>query len=91
MKGAGKYLVVSKRESGNGRPDILLKTPSVRGAAVILELKVSDSFQGMEQECDKALKQIEEMDYEAELRAEGYDNIKKYGVSFYRKECMVRK
>lgn len=91
LKGAGKYLVVSNRESGNGRPDILLKTPSVRGAAVILELKVSDSFQGMEQECNKALKQIEEMDYEAELRAEGYDNIKKYGLSFYRKECMVRK
>ena len=45
LKGAGKYLVVSNRESGNGRPDILLKTPSVRGAAVILELKVSDSFQ----------------------------------------------
>lgn len=91
LKGAGKYLVVSNRESGTGRPDILLKTPSVRGAAVILELKVSDSFQGMEQECNKALKQVEEMDYEAELRAEGYDNIKKYGVSFYRKECMVRK
>ena len=91
LKGAGKYLVVSNRESGNGRPDILLKTPSVRGAAVILELKVSDRFQGMEQECNKALKQIEEMDYEAELRAEGYDNIKKYGLSFYRKECMVRK
>lgn len=91
LKGAGKYLVVSNRESGTGRPDILLKTPSVRGAAVILELKVSDSFQGMEQECNKALKQIEEMDYEAELRTEGYDNIKKYGVSFYRKECMVRK
>lgn len=91
LKGAGKYLVVSNRESGTGRPDILLKTPSVRGAAVILELKVSDSFQGMEQECNKALKQVEEMDYEAELRAEGYDNIKKYGVSFYQKECMVRK
>lgn len=91
LKGAGKYLVESNRESGNGRPDILLKTPSVRGAAVILELKVSDSFQGMEQECNKALKQIEEMDYEAELRAKGYDNIKKYGLSFYRKECMVRK
>ncbi len=91
LKGAGKYLVVSKRESGTGRPDILLKTPSVRGEAIILELKVSDSFQGMEQECNKALKQIEEMDYEAELRAEGYDNIKKYGLSFYRKECMVRK
>lgn len=91
LKGAGKYIVMSNRESGTRRPDILLKTPSVRGEAVILELKVSDSFQGMEKKCHEALKQIEEMDYEAELRAEGYNNIKKYGVSFYQKECMVRK
>ncbi|MCI8365478.1 MAG: hypothetical protein HFG34_11115 [Eubacterium sp.] len=91
LKGAGKYIVLSNRESGTGRPDILLKTPSVRGEAIILELKVSDSFQGMEQKCYDALKQIGEMDYEAGLRTEGYNNIKKYGVSFYRKECMVRK
>lgn len=91
LKGAGKYLVTSNRESGTGRPDLVLKTPSVRGGAIILELKVSDTFQGMEQECQKALKQIEEADYEAGLRAEGYSNIKKYGVCFYRKECMVRK
>lgn len=91
LKGAGKYLVTSNRESGIGRPDLILKTPSVRGGAIILELKVSDTFQGMEQECQNALKQIEEADYEAGLRAEGYSNIKKYGVCFYRKECMVRK
>lgn len=91
LKGAGKYLVTSNRESGTGRPDLILKTPSVRGGAIILELKVSDTFQGMEQECQKALKQMEEADYEAGLRAEGYSDIKKYGVCFYRKECMVRK
>lgn len=91
LKGAGKYLVTSNRESGTGRPDLILKTPSVRGGAIILELKVSDTFQGMEQECQKALKQIEEADYEAGLRAEGYSVIRKYGVCFYRKECMVRK
>lgn len=91
LKGVGKYLVISNRESGKGRPDLILKTPSVRGGAIILELKVSDTFQEMEQECRKALKQIEESDYEAELRAEGYSNIRKYGICFYRKECMVRK
>jgi len=90
LKGAGKYLVTSNRESGKGRPDLILKTPSVRGGAIILELKVSDTFQGMEQGCRRALKQIEEGNYEAGLRAEGYSDIKKYGVCFYRKECMVR-
>ncbi len=91
LKGTGKYLVTSNRESGTARPDLILRTPSVRGGAIILEPKVSDTFQGMEQECQKALKQIEEADYEAGLRAEGYSDIKKYGVCFYRKECMVRK
>ena len=89
LKGAGNYLVVSNRESGTGRPDLILKSPSVRGCAVILELKVSNTFQGMEQECRRALEQIEEADYEAQLRAEGYRNIRKFGVCFYRKECMA--
>ncbi len=91
LKGAGRYLVISNRESGEGRPDLILKTPSVRGSAIILELKVSDTFQAMEQECRNALRQIESADYEAGLRAEGYSDIKKYGMCFYRKECMVRK
>lgn len=91
LKGAGQYLVISNRESGEGRPDLILKTPSVRGSAIILELKVSDTFQAMEQECRNALRQIESADYEAGLRAEGYSDIKKYGMCFYRKECMVRK
>lgn len=91
LKGAGQYLVISNRESSEGRPDLILKTPSVRGSAIILELKVSDTFQAMEQECRNALRQIESADYEAGLRAEGYSDIKKYGMCFYRKECMVRK
>lgn len=90
LKGAGAYLVVSNRESGNGRPDIVLKTPSVRGAAIILEIKVTDTFTQMEKECQRALEQIKDKKYDSGLRAEGYRDIKSYGVCFYRKECMVR-
>lgn len=69
-----------------------MKTPGIRGgAAVILELKVAKEFRGMEDGCTKALSQIEKRDYEAALRAEGYSDIKKYGVCFYRKECLVMK
>ena len=28
--------------------------------------------------------------YEASLRQEGYQDILKYGIAFYRKECMVK-
>lgn len=90
LKNIGSYIVLSNRENGNGRPDILLKYPSVRGKAIIIELKVAKTYQEMETKCEEALQQIEEQHYEENLRLEGYRHIMKYGVSFYRKECMVK-
>lgn len=90
LKNIGKYRILSNRESGKGRPDIILKTPSIRGRAVILEIKVSAKFSDMEKACASALRQIKEQKYDAELREEGYTEILKYGISFYKKECMVR-
>lgn len=90
LKNIGNYIVLSNRESGNGRPDILLKYPSVRGKAVIMEIKVSKTYRGLEEKCDEALRQIEEQRYDEALREEGYEDILKYGVAFYRKECMVK-
>ena len=90
LKNIGNYIVQSNRESGNGRPDILVRYPSVRGKAVIIEIKVSKTYQGLEEKCDEALNQIEEQKYEEALRQEGYQDILKYGVAFYRKECLVK-
>ena len=90
LKNIGNYIVLSNREAGNGRPDIVLKYPSIRGKAVIIEIKVAGSWKELEKKCTEALKQIEEKNYEAELRREGYQDIMKYGVAFYRKECMVK-
>ena len=91
LKNIGNYIVQSNRESGKGRPDILVRYPSVRGKAIIIEIKVSKTYQGLEEKCEEALCQIEEQDYEAALRQEGYQDILKYGVAFYRKECMIKK
>ena len=91
LKNIGNYIVQSNRESGNGRPDILVRYPSVRGKAIIIEIKVSKTYQGLEEKCGEALEQIEKQDYAAALRQEGYRDILKYGVAFYRKECMVKK
>lgn len=90
LKGCGNYVVESNRESGNGRPDILFRHRSVRGQAVIMELKVVREFDSMEAGCEEALRQIEEQNYEAVLYKDGYRNIRKYGICFYRKECMVK-
>ena len=91
LKNIGNYIVQSNRESGNGRPDILVRYPSVRGKAIIIEIKVAKTYQDLEEKCDEALGQIEEQKYEEALRQEGYQDILKYGVAFYRKECMVKK
>ena len=86
-----KYRVLSNRETGIGRADLILKTPRIRkGRAIILELKAVQRFQEMEKGCEAALRQIDEKKYREELRQEGYEDILAYGICFYRKECVVR-
>ena len=84
------YLVKSNRESGNGRSDIMVKSPSLRGKAFILEIKVSNCMNALEIDAEKALQQIYDKRYAEELRREGYQNIGCYGISFYRKDCEIR-
>ena len=83
------YLVKSNRESGNGRSDIMVKSPSLRGRSFILELKVSKDIDELEADAEKALRQIYEKKYMDELRTEGYKKTECYGISFYRKDCVV--
>ena len=87
----GGYLVRSNRESGNGRPDIVMTESKFRGRAMILELKISDTIQGMEKKCEEALTQIEEQKYAVPLEDDGYQPILKYAVCFFKKGCIVRK
>lgn len=83
------YLVTSNRESGNGRSDLTVKSPSLRGRAFIIEIKVSGSIDNLEADAERAVHQIKEWGYGAELQTEGYKNIECYGISFYRKDCEV--
>ncbi len=88
----GGYRVKSNRESGNGRPDIVMQTVQIRkGRVIILELKASVSIADMDAACDRGLAQIEEQCYAEPFTNEGYPEVKKYALSFYKKECMVKK
>ncbi len=84
------YNVKSNREAGNGRADIMLRSPSLRGRSFILELKISEHIDNLEVDAAKALQQIYDKNYMEELRTEGYRNIDCYGISFYRKDCEIR-
>ncbi|GEA31262.1 AAA family ATPase [Clostridium diolis] len=84
------HIVKSNRETGDGRCDIYIKSPSIFEPAVIIELKVSDNPKEIFRKCNEALEQIEEKKYELELKEEGYEDIIKYGISFYRKDCIIK-
>ena len=87
-----KYIIKSNRESGAGRYDLALKTRRIRnGKAIILELKVTDNINKLEEGCEKALEQIERLHYNNDIVEEGYTDILEYGLCFYKKECMVIK
>jgi len=46
-------------------------------------------MQDLEKDAQVALDQIEEKKYVEELTQEGYREVIKYGIAFYRKDCEV--
>ena len=90
VSGFSGYMVVSNRESGNGRFDLVVKQRSRWHHAAILEFKVVEKYNQMTKACEDALKQIEGKDYEASLRDEQYENIAKLGICFCQKRCRVK-
>ena len=90
LTGFKGYEVISNREFGMGRPDIVLKTSAIRkGKVIILEIKVADSVADMEVKCQEALEQIERQKYAEPFVKEGYPVVRKYAGCFYKKECMI--
>lgn len=48
-----------------------------------MELKDSNTFRETSEDARKAVTQIEEKHYTAELQAMGYEQIECYGIAFY--------
>lgn len=91
LSGFKGYTLKSNRESGDGRPDLMLLERRRHKLAIIIEIKATKMFSKLNYWCDEALKQIEEKRYETELINDGYQNIIKYGVAFCKKSCRVKK
>lgn len=88
FSGAG-YAVESNREYGLGRPDIVVRDRKNR-RVIIIEAKRSVREQDLEKDAEKALQQIDLKRY-AQQFLKGYQKIVCYGISFFEKECVVRK
>lgn len=83
------YAVSSNQESGDGRYDIMLKSPDIKKPVVIFELKTADSYRGMETAAYSAIKQIKDRHYGEGLSRDGYTSLLSYGIAFYKKNCWV--
>lgn len=90
LSGFRGYSVKSNRESGDGRPDILLMERRRHETAIIIEVKSAKVFSETDLLCENALIQIEKNRYETELLNEGYTNIIKCAVVFCKKTCKVK-
>ena len=86
--GAG-YTVESNREHGEGRSDVVVYDP-VNGRVAVFEAKYSGTPEAMKEDCGKALEQIDDRMYAKEFE-DDYDHIFCYGISFFRKRCLVKK
>lgn len=79
--------VQSNAESGDGYADILIRDVESR-TGVVLELKYADSGD-LEEGCLQALRQIDAKNYTSALVQTGMKTIRKYGVAFHKKQCLV--
>ncbi|MCD7716085.1 MAG: ATP-binding protein [Lachnospiraceae bacterium] len=81
------WSVDSNRESGDGYYDIAIEIEDEE-IGIIIEVKYAENEQ-FERECQKALKQINDNDYTAQLREDGMRTLLKYGIVCYKSKCKV--
>lgn len=82
--GAG-YMVDSNKEHGEGRSDVVLYD-SINGRVAVFEAKYTKALENLSSACDSALQKMYAKEYE-----DDYDQIFCYGISFFKKRCLVKK
>jgi len=86
-----QYKIKSNRESGDGRFDVCLIPREKRYPGIILELKWKEKLSDSELDkwANEALKQINELRYDAEMKEDGITDILKFGIVFSGKKVRV--
>ena len=86
--GAG-YSVESNKEHGEGRSDLVIFNEH-EGKVAVFEAKYSKEVKKLEEDCEKAIQQIDHRMY-AKKFEDSYDEVICYGISFYKKRCVVKR
>ena len=96
-----EYEITSNGFAGKGRYDLLLKPKNILDGkeGIIFELKILNSSENLSNdkiheklanECEIALKQIEEKEYVSVLKNAGIEKVLKIGIAFFGKEFEVK-
>lgn len=83
------FEIKSNRESGNGRPDIIIQSLD-KSFGLIIEIKETKEIDKMESKASVGIKQTETKSYIMELKNEGFTNVQSYVIVFCGKTAIVR-
>ncbi|MCD7715661.1 MAG: ATP-binding protein [Lachnospiraceae bacterium] len=85
------HILTSNRESGFGRYDVCIEPKDKSKDGIVIEFKVFDpqKEETLEDTIRRALDQIEDKKYEADLKARGVKKVRKYGFAFKGKEVLI--
>lgn len=89
FSGIKGYLVKSNREGGSGRSDLYIIPLTRKKEAFVIEFKTAQRFRDLEPKAMEALKQMKDRQYAGELIEDGYAKVCRYGIAFYKKDCLV--
>lgn len=81
------WTVSSNKEAGDGYNDIQIQVDD-EDIGIVIEVKYAQNGH-LENECRKALMQIDDERYTNELHRAGIHTILKYGIACYKKNCKV--
>ena len=85
--GMNDWKIRSNAESDEGYSDISVEVED-KEIGIIIEFKYAEKAE-FEEGCKKALKQIDDRNYQELLLDDGMTKIRKYGIACYKKRCRV--
>ena len=85
-----EYKVKSNLEVGYGRTDVLVLPYDKNKLGFVFEFKISKNIEELEIKAEQALKQIDEKNYEMIMQDEKIEHYFKIGMSFYKKELVIK-
>ena len=87
-----QYKIKSNRESGDGRYDISLFPRNKQYPGIIMEFKSDKklSEEALDALSSEALNQIDDKNYDSEMREDGITDILKLGIAFSGKKVKIQ-